>query len=34
MTLEEMIKPENMKKILESKSNKKEIVYPKLIEII
>ena len=34
MTLEEMIKPENMKKILESKSNKKEIVYQKLIEII
>ena len=34
MTLEEMIKPENMKKILESKSNKKEVVYPKLIEII
>ena len=34
MTLEEMIKPKNMKKILESKSNKKEIIYPKLIEII
>ena len=34
MTLEEMIKPENMKQILESKSTKKEIRYPKLIEII
>ena len=34
ITLEEMIKPENMKKILESKSYKKEVVYPKLIEII
>ena len=34
MTLEEMIKPKNMKKILESKSNKKEVIYPKLIEII
>ena len=34
MTLEEMIKPENIKKILESKSNKKVITYPKLVEII
>ena len=34
MTLEEMIKPKNMKKILESKSNKKEFVYPKLIDTI
>ena len=34
MTLEEMIKPENMRKILKSKSNKKEILYPKLREII
>ena len=34
MTLEEMIKPENIKKIENTKSNKKEIVYPKLVEII
>ena len=34
LTLEEMIKPENVEKILNSKSNKKEIIYPKLIEII
>ena len=34
MTLEEMIKPENMERILKSKSNKKEKIYLKLIEII
>ena len=34
MTLEEMIKPENMRKILKSKTNKKEIKYPRLVEII
>ncbi len=34
MTLEEMIKPENMKKIENTKSNKKEFIYSKLIEII
>ena len=34
MKLEEMIMPENIKKILETKSNKKEVIYPKLIEII
>ena len=34
MTLDEMIKPENMKKIINSKSIKKEKIYSKLIEII
>ena len=34
MTLDEMIKPENIKKISENSSNRKEIIYPKLIEII
>ena len=34
MTLEEMIKPENIEKILKSKSSKKEVIYNKLIEII